>query len=193
MELLARTVNCIIGHTWLKAANEVPALSVEVLTLVMHKLSTTRSKIGSDLLPSGIYLDLLKALPPLASNKCCVGLVLQIIQSLNKPGLQVIKLQLLYDLWAVENRCYPYLQRCLEQVEFDEVFYFFFTSGFYCNFRILIVFFRFQKTTSAGFRLAKAQTVLRVVTAQPEKHGGDLLKITSGLLTEALAGMTIDH
>ena len=91
----------------------------------MHKLSTTRSKIGSDLLPSGIYLDLLKALPPLASNKCCVGLVLQIIQSLNKPGLQVIKLQLLYDLWAVENRCYPYLQRCLEQVEYDEIFYFY--------------------------------------------------------------------
>ena len=112
-------MNCIIDHTWLKAANEIPALSVEVLTLIMHKLSTTRSKIGSDLLPSGIYLDLLKALPPLASNKCCVGLVLQIIQSLNKPGLQVIKLQLLYDLWAVENRCYPYLQRCLEQVEFD--------------------------------------------------------------------------
>ena len=110
----------------------------------MHKLSTTRSKIGSDLLPSGIYLDLLKALPPLASNKCCVGLVLQIIQSLNKPGLQVIKLQLLYDLWAVENRCYPYLQRCLEQVEFDEIFYFY-SSGFYCKFRILIVLFVFRK------------------------------------------------
>ena len=57
----------------------------------------------------------------------------------------------------------------------------------------MLIFFCFQKTTSAGFRLAKAHTVLRVVTAQPEKHGGDLLKITSGLLTEALAGMTIDH
>ena len=52
----------------------------------------------------------------------------------------------------------------------------------------MIVLF-LQKTTSAGFRLAKALTVQRVVTSQPEKHGGDLLKITSGLLTEALAGV----
>ena len=141
-----------------KTVHQNSEFATQVLTLIMYKLSSTRSESSLYSDPA-VYKSLLEALPPLAVDKCCVSLVLQIIQSLGaKPGLVVMKIRLLYDLWLTEDRCYPYLQRALEQPSNDP-----------------------------GVSLTKAQVIVEICGRNPGKHGADLLRLLSDLLNVCYA------
>ena len=69
-------------------------------------------KLGSSKDPGQIRI-MLDILPILGKDRCSIGNVLKIINSLDDS---VTKLKLLGDLWFIENRVYPYLLKVIKQL-----------------------------------------------------------------------------
>lgn len=126
--------------------------SPQVLTLLLHKLASA----GGD---PGTRLALLQALPAMAGDKGCVSMILKLVASLStRPSLTPLRLSLLYRLWRVEPRCYPYLQKALLEPTGDSV--------------------------SQEICVARAAIVRDIVATHAGQHGSDLLPLLSGLLNQ---------
>ena len=142
----------------------------QVLTLILYRLSYMSQKRSSQSLltevdqtslSTHLLFELLSSLPCLAIDRSCISSVLQLIQSLgSKPKLVPLKLKLLFELWKVENRCYPYLQRALETNYTSE----------------------YSSIASGEIALAKAKVIKEICQTQPHRYGADLLKLLSDVL-----------
>ena len=142
----------------------------QVLTLILYRLSymsqnrsspSLLTDVDQASLSTHLLFELLSSLPCLAIDRSCISSVLQVIQSLgSKQKLVPLKLKLLFELWKVENRCYPYLQRALETNYTNE----------------------YSSVTSREIALAKAKVIKEICQIQPHRYGADLLKLLSDLL-----------
>ena len=84
-----------------------PSLSTPLLSLILHKLA-------SDSGDADIKLSLLHALPSMAADRTCISLIIKLVSSFStKPSFASLRLNLLYRLWRLESRAYPFLQKAL--------------------------------------------------------------------------------
>ena len=102
-------------------------------------------------------LSLLHALPSMAADKTCISLILKLVSSLApRPGLAPLRLTLLYKLWRVETRAYPFLQKALlESV---------------------------PETCALEFMTTQAVVIRDIVRSHAASLGTDLLPILSNIL-----------
>ncbi len=124
-----------------------------VLTLVMYKLARKNC-------PAACLLELLQMLPKFGSDKACLSSVLRVILSFSgRPGLRPLRLKLLYDLWLMEDRIYPHLQKALEEGQ--------------------------EAGNSLEFDIAKARVIRDVCERKPDQRGRDLLLLLDGLVKKS--------
>uniref|UniRef100_A0A0P5JGL1 RE24967p n=1 Tax=Daphnia magna TaxID=35525 RepID=A0A0P5JGL1_9CRUS len=122
-----------------------------LLTLLLKKLTTPSNGKAK--------LAILYHLPSLAIDKTCVPRVLQIFEALSSsPQLRPVRTRLLAELWKVEDRVYPYLEKVLNTDQ--------------------------QQTEE--FLIAKATAIDIICKNRSDKYGAELLSIISDLLNSSL-------
>jgi hypothetical protein len=153
----------------LRSVKHQPTLfASQFLTLILYKLSYlsqngNRSLSMLEFKGNNSFLQLLSCLPHLAVDRGCISSVLQIIQSLEaKPKLVALQLKLLLELWRVENRCYPCLQKSLEKKYTDDP----------------------SSSLSAEISLSKAKVIKQILKSHAHNYGADLLRILSDILNQ---------
>ena len=107
-----------------------------------------------------LKLSLLHALPSMAADKTCISLILKLVSSLSpRPGLAPLRLTLLYKLWRVETRAYPFLQKALLEPV--------------------------PETCALEFMTTQAVVIRNIVRSHAASLGTDLLPILSNILNQA--------
>ncbi|EFA06297.1 hypothetical protein TcasGA2_TC009164 [Tribolium castaneum] len=91
----------------LKCINSNKTLSSNLLTVTLYKLTKTTD--------SQLHFKLLKSLPKMANSKNNFQKIISTLQALNKgPNhLKTFTTSLMFDLWTIDNKTYPYLEQLL--------------------------------------------------------------------------------
>ena len=127
-----------------------PTSSSPVLALVMHLLADTHTNPGT-------RLSLLHCLPAMAADRACISLILRLVSSLSsRPSFAPLRLELLYRLWRVEARVFPYLQKAL-----------------------------LEGGDSVEWQTCQAKLIRDVVSSHASQHGSDLLPVLSDILNHS--------
>ena len=127
-----------------------PSSSSPVLALVLHCLADTDSE-------PRLKLSLLHCLPAMAADRGCISLILRLVSSLSRrPSFAPVRLALLYQLWRVEARVFPYLQKALLEVG--------------------------DGRGSVEWATSQATVIRDVVSSHASQHGSDLLPVLSNIL-----------
>ncbi|XP_061172326.1 focadhesin-like [Saccostrea echinata] len=142
----------------------------------LQAISKTDHKQACFFLPLYIYqlnkciqpeykLSIMKSVPSVAQHKFCIPLVLRTIQTFGStPRLKALSIQLLADLWKLQDRCFPYLLKAIsEPAE-----------------AIL------TKEGVDEVKLAKAKAIHDVCLLRGEQHGSDMLSPLSELLENSI-------
>ncbi|XP_062615166.1 focadhesin-like, partial [Saccostrea cucullata] len=110
-------------------------------------------------------LSIMKAVPSVAQHKFSIPPVLRTIQTFGStPRLKALSIQLLVDLWKLQDRCFPYLLKAIsEPAE-----------------AIL------TKEGVDEVKLAKAKAIRDVCLLRGEQHGSDMLSPLSELLENSI-------
>ncbi|XP_029635511.1 focadhesin [Octopus sinensis] len=115
-------------------------------------------------------LNILKAIPKLAQHKVVVGPILKSIQELGSyKGLKAIFITLLTELWKIQDRCFPQLQKALTEESI--------TPGTIAAITNEVVF-------------AKAHSITSICELRPVQHGPDMLSLLSDILNSCLLKST---
>ncbi|KAJ8313444.1 hypothetical protein KUTeg_009004 [Tegillarca granosa] len=122
-------------------------------------------KLGRDGDPEQ-RLMIMKSIPAMARHKVCVAPILKTIQMLgSSPKLKAVSINLLTDLWKLQERCYPQLLKAITE--------------------------NVSMVTKTGgldeILLAKATAIREVCKSRPEQHGADLLGPLSDILNSAIS------
>ena len=135
-----------------------PAVSSSsVLALVLHCLADTETE-------PRVKLALLQSLPSLAADRSCISLILALLSSLaHKPAFAPLRLSLLYKLWRVEGRVFPYLQKALLEPPSQ------------------------SSSHSLDFQTGQAAVIRDVVSSHATQYGSDLLPVLSNILNQCTA------
>ena len=125
-----------------------------VLALLLHCLADTETE-------PQVKLALLQSLPSLAADRTCISLILGLVSSLAaKPSFAPLRLSLLYKLWRVEGRVFPYLQKALLES---------------------------SSSHSLEFQTSQAAVIRDVVASHATQYGSDLLPVLSNILNHCTA------
>ena len=96
----------------------------------------------------------------MAADKTCISLILKLVSSLAKrPSLAPLRLTLLYKLWRVEARAYPFLQKALLEPV--------------------------PETGALEFQTTQAVVIRDILYSHASSLGTDLLPILSNILNQA--------
>ena len=126
--------------------------SSSVLALLLHCLADTETE-------PQVKLSLLQSLPSLAADRTCISLILGIVSSLAaKPSFAPLRLSLLYKLWRVEGRVFPYLQAALLEAPSQ------------------------SSSHSLEFQTSQAAVIRDVLASHATQYGSDLLPVLSAVL-----------
>ncbi|OWF34881.1 focadhesin-like isoform X2 [Mizuhopecten yessoensis] len=140
------------------------SLALKTLTLIANRDNTQAPwflplmlyQLGSESTPS-VRFDILMTIPKLATHKVCVGPILKTIQSFGTfPAMKGTYLQMLTDLWKIQDRCFPQLLKEIMES---------------------------PKGYSLEVLLVKAKAIRDVCKLRPEQHGTDMLGPLSDILT----------
>lgn len=91
----------------LKCCTKYNFVATNLLTVILYKLANSKDPT--------IHLALLKAVPRMGILKENLQLVVSTLEALRKgpEKLRVFSTHLFYDLWEIQVRCYPLLQKLL--------------------------------------------------------------------------------
>ena len=139
----------------LQCVAAAPGLSTPLLSLVLHKLA-------SDTMEAELKLALLHALPSMAADKTCISLILKLVTSLaSRPSLAPLRLNILYKLWRVEARAFPFLQKALLEPA--------------------------PASCALEVQTTQAAVIRAIVSTHAAQHGSDLLPALSAILNTCVA------
>ena len=131
--------------------------SGSVLALLLHCLADPETQ-------PGVKLSLLHSLPSMAADRTCISLILGLLSSLAaKPSFAPLRLSLLYKLWRVEARVFPYLQAALLEPPSQ------------------------SSSHSLEFQTGQAAVIRDVVASHATQYGSDLLPVLSNILNQCTA------
>ncbi|XP_067002022.2 focadhesin [Anabrus simplex] len=135
----------------LKLVEQQNDLSGNMLTLILYKLAEeTEPKM---------QLELLRGLTQMAVQKENITLILHTLETLkNRGGLRSLVIDLYVRLWKVEPRCYPYLEKMLQETVKDD-------------------------EDSWEFEIAKASAIKQICETRPELYSAELVSMLSKILT----------
>ena len=126
------------------------SLSTPLLSLILHKLA-------ADTKENDVKLSLFHALPSMATDKTCISLILKLVSSLAaKPSFAPLRLHLLYKLWKVEPRAYPFLQKALLE--------------------------HVPQSCSLEFQITQTVVIRDILRSHASQLGSDLLPVLSNIL-----------
>jgi len=136
----------------LEAVKADSSLSTPLLSLILHKLA-------SDTKDPESKLALLHALPLMAADRNCISLILKLVSSLSsKPSLAPLRLNILYKLWKVEARAYPFLQKAIQEPV--------------------------PQSCALEFQTAQAVVIRDILRTHASQLGSDLLPVLSNILNQ---------
>ncbi|XP_060084932.1 focadhesin-like, partial [Ylistrum balloti] len=139
--------------------------ALKTLTLIANRDSTQAPwflplmlyQLGRESIPS-VRFEILMTIPKLATHKVCVGPILKTIQSFGTfPAMRGPYLQMLTDLWKIQDRCFPQLLKEIKESP----------KGFSDSLEVLLI---------------KAKAIRDVCKLRPEQHGSDMLGPLSDIL-----------
>lgn len=108
-----------------------------------------------------VKLSIMKAIPSIAQHKFCIPPVLRTIQTFGStPRLKALSIQLLADLWKIQDRCFPYLLQAISEPAPAVL----------------------TKEGVDEVKLAKVKAIRDVCLIRGEQHGSDVLSPLSDLL-----------
>lgn len=108
-----------------------------------------------------VKLSIMKAIPSIAQHKFCIPPVLRTIQTFGStPRLKALSIQLLADLWKIQDRCFPYLLQAISEPA-----------------SVVLT-----KEGVDEVKLAKVKAIRDVCLIRGEQHGSDVLSPLSDLL-----------
>ena len=133
---------------------QASSASSSVLALLLHCLADRETE-------PQVKLSLLQTLPSMAADRTCISLILGLVSSLaSKPTFAPLRLSLLYKLWRVEARVFPYLQKALLETPSQ------------------------SSSHSLEFQTGQAAVIRDVVASHATQHGSDLLPVLSNILNQ---------
>ncbi|KAK7868003.1 hypothetical protein R5R35_010177 [Gryllus longicercus] len=127
-------------------------LSGSLLTVILYKLSNeTEPKV---------LLELLRSLTQMAVLKENVALILHTLETMkSRHVLRSVVVDLYLRLWKIENRCYPYLEKLLQETPKDA-------------------------DLSWEFEIAKAAVIKEICETRPDPYSAELVAMISKILTQ---------
>ncbi|XP_059148656.1 focadhesin-like [Physella acuta] len=157
--ILISTSSTDVLHSGLAAITKLarldPVQAPDFLPLILYVLGKSQDP--------EVKLQLLEAIPQLATHKFCIPPVLKTIQALSRSeDLKAVSIRLLVLLWKQQDRCFPQLLQAISDPHPVQ-------TGSPVN---LIL-------------LAKASAILDICKYKPEQYGAQLLAPLSDLLSAA--------
>ncbi|KAK3602758.1 hypothetical protein CHS0354_027755 [Potamilus streckersoni] len=155
-------ISSLALHRLLDIAKQDPSQGLICLPLILHTL-------GWKTCPQ-LQLEILEAVPKLATHKICIAPLLKTILSLGnspKQRMKALSLKLLVELWALQDRCFPHLLKAITEKNTKNV----------------------AVETADEIIFAKAKAIRDVCKLRPEQHGADML----GPLSDILNFYTEEH
>lgn len=136
----------------LKMVDKNNELSSSIMTLILYKLAEERDPT--------MQLELLQNLPAMAVQKENIPLIVHTLETLkNKQALKNLIVDLYTRLWKIECRCYPYLQKLLQEpIKDGDEFW--------------------------ELNVAKALSMKQICETRPAQHGEELVSLLSDILNK---------
>lgn len=156
--------NVVSALLTMSRCNREASLALETLILIANKDSTQAPwflplmlyQLGRETTPS-VRFEIMMTIPRLATHKVCVGPILRTIQSFSSfPTVRGIYIQMLTELWKIQDRCFPQLLMEIQKIS----------------------------SSSLEVLLSTAKSIRDVCKLRPEQHGSDMLAPLSDILRQ---------